>query len=410
MKRIFFITLLALGSTQSAFAMDVPAKLPQKILNQQLIDVFRTTKFRDRDNAADAQAITKLLETGANPNVSDDEEDCKSPLHEAVNRNNIAACEALIKHKANLEAVDKNNSATPLFYAAEKGYEQICKLLIQYGANIRTKSRHGFTPLMNAAVIHHGAVCSLLIKNGANINDQSSIGYTALLLASRCEAMWNRQKVDNPTVCKLLLDHGANITLQDEEGNTALANAGRKGFTQICRTLITYPTFNPYKTEKELEAAQEKIFTALCMFHRLCPTLPKDIRALILMRDPSLREDFCCTATGLLRNNLHRIYSMPIQTIRLLLQSGHLNPKSAISTLKEHHCKCIIPLMEKARKRAKTDKMKEFLNPENLESNFGDGIKQNIERRLHLPETNEADTNAVSVLQSENNEIDKDSK
>lgn len=57
-----------------------------------------------------------------------------TPLHEAVNINNISIVKILLENQAQLDLVDHENE-TPLHYAARKGNVEMIKLLMKKGAN-----------------------------------------------------------------------------------------------------------------------------------------------------------------------------------------------------------------------------------------------------------------------------------
>ena len=57
---------------------------------------------------------------------------------------------------------------TPLHRAARNGFENICSLLIENGADVNAINRFGQTALHNAAYYGHEYICRLLLKHGAD--------------------------------------------------------------------------------------------------------------------------------------------------------------------------------------------------------------------------------------------------
>jgi ankyrin repeat protein len=76
---------------------------------------------------------------------------------------NLGEVQRLIREGASVE-VKSNEGSTPLMLAARRGYEVVCRLLIEHGALIEVQNdRGGFTPLIFAAWNRHEDVCKLLI-------------------------------------------------------------------------------------------------------------------------------------------------------------------------------------------------------------------------------------------------------
>lgn len=313
-----------------------------------------------------------------------------TPLAYAAHEGNKKICELLIAHNASVNSKNADG-ATPLTHAAAKGKTKVCELLLAHNADpaaFNVVNSNNQTPLMVAALggnlrlqDDNIRLCTFFINSGANVNAQNNVGHTALFLA-----------VDQKNIKTIqsLLDAGAKIDLKTTKGTTPLMYVSMKmpnmplGLS-LGRMLITNAQFNPLISQKEQGKCASRILTALCVFKRLYPALPKDVRTLILMIDPELRQDFCSIAAPIHKNKHLRTPYMPIPTICKLLKNGLLDFQATVSALKEHNIKCLIPLMEEAREKAIRGEMQEFLNPNNLGSNFGDEIKQNIERRLLMP-------------------------
>ncbi|KAJ8729439.1 hypothetical protein PYW08_001020 [Mythimna loreyi] len=74
-----------------------------------------------------------------------------------------------------------NSGYTPLHYAARRGHVNICKILLQYGALIDTKTNSGqATPLLKAAAAGKIETIKFLISSGACVDAQDADGQTAL--------------------------------------------------------------------------------------------------------------------------------------------------------------------------------------------------------------------------------------
>jgi len=64
--------------------------------------------------------------------------------------------------------------------AAQKGYLDIVKFLVENGANINHQFENGYTPLHVAICEDHSSVAEYLIKNGADVGIISHKGETTI--------------------------------------------------------------------------------------------------------------------------------------------------------------------------------------------------------------------------------------
>ncbi|CAG4999495.1 hypothetical protein DYBT9275_02241 [Dyadobacter sp. CECT 9275] len=146
-------------------------------------------------------------------------------LMNAINKNNISLVEQLIQNGADVDELDSNHDA-PLVIAAYKGYNQIVKLLLEAGADVRAVD-----PGMKATALHAAAYAGrteaarLLIEYHIDINKQGPYnGYTALH-----DAIWQ----DNVEIVKLLLAANADLHLLSNDGKSPLDFARSKNRKEI---------------------------------------------------------------------------------------------------------------------------------------------------------------------------------
>ena len=105
---------------------------------------------------------------------------------------------------------------TPLHWAARSGRFEVCKLLIEKGADVNAKSNDGSTPLHWAAIKGQPRICKLLLDNGADVNAAESDGETALHFAAQ---------YSNLETVKILVKAGANVEAKEENGTTPIMMA-----------------------------------------------------------------------------------------------------------------------------------------------------------------------------------------
>ena len=114
----------------------------------------------------DAAAVGKLLDSGvgANPRQA---EFGGTPLQYAAAAGHVKVVERLLKHEAEVDAVDANGR-TPLIWAAMKGQTEAARLLLDADANIGAANVGGWTPLHYTMSYGHEATTRLLLDRGAS--------------------------------------------------------------------------------------------------------------------------------------------------------------------------------------------------------------------------------------------------
>ncbi|OAP60302.1 hypothetical protein AYL99_05304 [Fonsecaea erecta] len=127
----------------------------------------------------------------------------------------------LFKEPSNLNQLlnqTDTEGRTALSLASETGGLEVCKLLVDYGADLHIVDRkYGYSPLMWAVAAGNMPTMSLLLNSGADVNDLRS-GISPLCLAATA---------GNVAVVRLLLDHGA---MMDSEGPTSDRPPTSSGF------------------------------------------------------------------------------------------------------------------------------------------------------------------------------------
>ncbi|CAH2104639.1 unnamed protein product [Euphydryas editha] len=121
------------------------------------------------------------------------------------------------KAKNSKELVNSVDSSgyTALHYAARNGHEDICSMLLQYGASIDALTRSAkSTPIHKAAAAGKENTVVLLIKNGAKIDLQDADGKTPLHKAAENK---------NQNLIKILLQACPKLRdIKDNKGNMAI--------------------------------------------------------------------------------------------------------------------------------------------------------------------------------------------
>jgi len=135
----------------------------------------------------------------------------------------------LLRYGADRESMNALDDAmTPLHYAARSGQPGVVKVLLDGGANVRTRTETGRTALMLAAVWNDPTACKYLMDKGADITARDAKGQTALMQAA---------VVGNAQTLAYLLSCGASTKVQDDSGRTALDHAIETGDQKIINLL-----------------------------------------------------------------------------------------------------------------------------------------------------------------------------
>ncbi|QOJ78954.1 ankyrin repeat domain-containing protein [Infirmifilum lucidum] len=115
-----------------------------------------------------------------------------------------------------------------LIEAAARGDYWRVKELLDRGAHVNTRDKHGETPLHHAAWMGHLDVAELLLDRGAEVDARDNYGSTPLHHAAR----GGRLKV-----VKLLLDRGADVNARNKAGWTPLDLARAGGHKKVVELL-----------------------------------------------------------------------------------------------------------------------------------------------------------------------------
>ncbi|XP_031562772.1 transient receptor potential cation channel subfamily A member 1-like [Actinia tenebrosa] len=174
--------------------------------------------------------ILKLLDSGADNNLGDDED--KLPIHLAAEVGDLECFKALFDiNPESIHATDYR-LRTPLYYAALENHTEVVSFLIENGAHVNIRDDDRLSPLLAVCRESSVDIVELLLNHGANLESLSKNRATALLVASF---------YGNSHVVRTLLNRGAKIEVDESPfGKGCLEAAMRGGQKDTCMEIIKH--------------------------------------------------------------------------------------------------------------------------------------------------------------------------
>ncbi len=149
-------------------------------------------------------------------------------LIKAIENNQFKQVEKLLQKGADVNARAKHGY-TALMFASEAGLLNIAELLLQKGADVDATYGNGSAALMIAAKYGQAQIIELLIKYKVDIHAKKVDGLTPLMLAAIGS---------HADAAKVLLDAGVDPNAQECREQTALAYAAEKGSIDTIKILL----------------------------------------------------------------------------------------------------------------------------------------------------------------------------
>lgn len=163
-------------------------------------------------SVSDVVVANFLLNRGADVNAMNCNQE--TPLHYAVDQNNLKSVELLIGHGATVTCLTKE-CFTPLHFAVTNNCSAIAEYLLNRGANALVRDINGSTPLHLAISLGSTEMVKLLLKHKSNVEINYDNGIRPFDLAASLE---------NQEIVKLLLDAGAHVKVKIEKTTDVLEN------------------------------------------------------------------------------------------------------------------------------------------------------------------------------------------
>jgi ankyrin repeat protein len=185
-------------------------------------------------------------------------------IFDAVKRNDLPAVKRMLLADPRSVSATDGIGDIPLHWAAEDGYLDMVRLLIQSGADVNARQPAGWTALHFATKSDRVEVMRLLLQKGANIDARNGKGDAPIHIAAGFNVFLairfllsvgvdvDTPNVDGDTplavaarndsmrVGRFLIAAGADIHLKNKAGKTALEEAARFGKTDFVKLLTEY--------------------------------------------------------------------------------------------------------------------------------------------------------------------------
>lgn len=217
-----------------------------------------------------AEAVSKLLRGGANPNDEAGFSGSALLLASGVGERSVPTLRALIEGGANIKPKHPNGF-TPIHNIAEFGSGDEMSYLIEQGCEADSPQWNGLTPLVIAIHKSNRECVRLLLDAGADRNRMITEGFRPVHFAAKCpnwqimQMLLEKDDVDvnaqtdgtrktalhlayeakNTTVVKILRKAGADPNIRDTDGRTAKGLVGSPPTGESQRSEIRSPPLPP---------------------------------------------------------------------------------------------------------------------------------------------------------------------
>ncbi|KAM5443942.1 palmitoyltransferase akr1 [Microsporum ferrugineum] len=175
-------------------------------------------------------AIKELFDSGKY-DISYRDEEGITPLHWAAINNRYELCKFLLDSGADVNAKGGESVATPVMWAAQRCHHYIVHLLLQYGADPLLTDIQGFNILHLATFDGNAFLLVLLLHQEISVDVTDPQGHTGL--------MWAAYK-GFPSCVDVFLRWGADVNATDEGGLAPLHWSLVKGSTGCVQKIIEY--------------------------------------------------------------------------------------------------------------------------------------------------------------------------
>jgi len=209
----------------SLIVVAVPAPRAQVAPNDKDLRIY--AGLHAAAATGDVAAIERLIAEGEKPNIQDSRS--RTPLIVAAFRKQHAAAQALLQHGANPNARDAD-AFDALTIAVTNNDLEMVKVMIEGGADVRAKI--GFdngSALISAAQLGYVDIVKALLEAKADIDHANGRGWTALTTA----VVMGTGDKEHKAIVEELVKGGADGDIKDRAGKKAIDYARQRGYRDL---------------------------------------------------------------------------------------------------------------------------------------------------------------------------------
>ncbi|MDD9901902.1 MAG: ankyrin repeat domain-containing protein [Alphaproteobacteria bacterium] len=189
--------------------LDKSASVKVKNLTEELLSELNKS---GRSKPADIERCRQLIDAGADVNARDEGDRNQPLLMVAIRLYQKEVAGMLLERGASPNDGDDRGD-TPLRYAScFRGDYDLALKLIDAGADVNVKNKHGRTALMEAVEHNQVNFVEKLLLKGADVNACDTIGVTSLMYAAAAGYL---------EITRFLLEKGADVEAVSKVGSTA---------------------------------------------------------------------------------------------------------------------------------------------------------------------------------------------
>ncbi|XP_065063205.1 protein phosphatase 1 regulatory subunit 12A-like isoform X2 [Rhopilema esculentum] len=171
----------------------------------------------------------------------------KSPLHLAVETQNILAISILAKNEADINFQNAKTGENALHYAVKKENEDMIRKLLELGVDVNAADIEGNTPLHSLPNAEHRQLAQLLLENGADVYKKNHNGQSPHDRADKTmQRFLQRNRKDKKTRRRRVKD--GSVTNQNSESAMTSVETSSEGIP----LLFSLPQFQTVPPEKKL--------------------------------------------------------------------------------------------------------------------------------------------------------------
>jgi uncharacterized protein len=200
--------------------------------NSREADPMSDQKLIEAARAGETEEVRALIEEGARVDAADSSG--ATALVAAAYGSHIEVARLLIEAGADVDLKDATEQSAFLIATSEVGDDiELLELTLVAGADVNAKDSYNGTGLIRAADRGYVEIVRRLLETAIDIDHVNRLGWTALLEA----VILGGGDVQHIETVRALVEGGVDVNLADGDGVTPLEHARRSGYTQMVEIL-----------------------------------------------------------------------------------------------------------------------------------------------------------------------------